>query len=630
VRARWAAVALTGCVSLTTMPGSGVTPPFNACPEHACSAYIQPGASPICNGGACIVASTYSGLVLVVSLSEDSFFAPGQTIAIPYESLFAPAATTACSSESSPPCTHLPGYAIVQGAYTVTPQFQLSSSLDWNLGNPGQPTALPAHVTYRPLWQQAGAGSGPVDAESIGLPLALIPAFVVVETSPSSPPGPGQGPSIGFQANLQQALYEVTIQPDPPFDAAFPPEVRNVTLAMGTQNDEEALVPDITTVLGDPPMPGKQLPSFSVSRIPDGLAGWQAFLRDQTTRRRVSTLATLGTRTNDCASTPCKVLLPTNHSPPDGDALTNTELVLVPPSSAPIPTYVVRPIGGELAYSEPYPTLPTPMTVTGSVTDADGTTPVEAELFFQVVLLPPTGTTGATTTGIDVDQTSGGVALNTSNFEYTAQTNAFVDPNTGNATYSITLPPGQYTVTARPLDATHEITVVTAFQVDPTAGATSPHILVDALRPVTGSAEVADLRPMAGALVDAFPTGCSAGAPPYCMPRDAQTTTAADGSYALALDPGNYVLRVEPQDGTLFPWVTQAVLVGPTPVNVPLVVVPAPVHAGVELYDPYDNPVVAAVVRVFQVPATGPAVEVGRALTDATGTYDLYLAPSSP
>ena len=124
-------------------------------------------------------------------------------------------------------------------------------------------------------------------------------------------------------------------------------------------------------------------------------------------------------------------------------------------------------------------------------------------------------------------------------------------------------------------------------------------------------------------------------APSHCSPSAAtrasfSTTTTANGTFALALDPGSYLLRVQPQDGTLFPWVTQPLLVGPTAVTVPAITIFAPVHAGVELFDPYGNPVVHAVVRVYQVPASGPAIEVGRALTDETGTYDLYLAPSSP
>jgi hypothetical protein len=266
--------------------------------------------------------------------------------------------------------------------------------------------------------------------------------------------------------------------------------------------------------------------------------------------------------------------------------------------------------------------------VTGTVTDMSGATPVEADLIFQVAA-------AESGTGIDYFESGTEIALSSTNFEYTADTTAFID-STGNATYTITLPPGVYDVTVRPFDTTHELLVTTAFDVDPTAGATSPQLRVDTLRPVTGSVRVGDQRPMAGALVDAVPTGCSTGLPPatvlpplYCMPRDFQTTTAADGTYTLALDPGNYALRIQPQDGTRFPWVTQPVLVQATPVNVPVVTVPAPVFAGIQLFDPIGNPVAGAVVRVYQVPTSGPAIEVGRAFTDATGTYALYLAPSS-
>jgi hypothetical protein len=611
-RASWAILALTGCVSVTATPDSGLSPPFNTCPAHPCTAYSAQSPEPICNGGACLVASLYSDLVLVISLSEDSDFAPGQTIAIPYGSLFLSPTTVPCSSQTTP-CAQLPGYAIVQGAYTVQPSYQLAGQLDWNLGNPGLATALPVHVSYRPLWPPG------VDAVSLGLPLDVIQAFVVVETAPSSPPGPGQGPSIGFQANLQAASYELYIQPDPPFDSAFPPEVKDVTLTTGTQNEEESLVPDYTTAqLNTNP----QIPKFEVSRAPGGLVGWQAYLRDQSTLRRVSSLVTPGTRTNTCAAgtSPCTVLLPTNHDPADKDALTGTELVLAPPADVPAPTFVATSIGGEFPSNQAYPALPTPLTVSGTVTDVSGKAPVEAELFFQVAEENKLG-------GLYVSEPT--VALNTTNFDYVAETMAVID-STGQATYSITLPPGEYNVIARPLDTTHQVTIVPTFEVDPTAGAASADLRVDALRPVQGLATVADGRPMAGALVEAVPSGCASGSSPQCMPRSGMTTTAADGTFALALDPGSYVLRVEPQAGTFFPWVTQPLLVGPTPVSVPVIIVPAPVHAGVQLFDPYGNAVAEALVRVYQVPATGPAVEVGRALTDATGTYDMYLAPSSP
>ena len=95
------------------------------------------------------------------------------------------------------------------------------------------------------------------------------------------------------------------------------------------------------------------------------------------------------------------------------------------------------------------------------------------------------------------------------------------------ATYSITLSPGVYRVTVRPLDTGHQITVVAPFTVDPTAGATSPDLVVDRMRQVQGSALVMDGRFMAGATVDALPTACVSGSAPSCMPQPTSRATRA-------------------------------------------------------------------------------------------------------
>jgi hypothetical protein len=560
--------------------------------------------TPICNGGACLVTSEYSGLVLVVSLSEDSGFAPGQTFAVAYDDLLLPANTRNCQSTHGPgvPCTHLPDYGIVQGAYLVSQQNQVACN--WDLGNPGTGvfTALPVHVTYRPLWTPPQSSTA-VDPATIDLPLLPIAADIVADTSPSRPPGPGQGTSLEFEASIEPALYEATIQPDPPFDAAFPPDVKIVTLASGNQIDSDTLALDTTLEETGSPI----IPAFTLTREPGGLVGWSAYLRDLTSLRPLSPIVTLGTNTKN-------VSLPTNHHPSNGDALSGAELVITPPDGQSIPTFKVQAQGGEFAQAQTYPALAAPIVVSGSVTDVDGSTPVEADLFFEAQSIYVPGETPP---------------LNPSNFEYSAHTTALVDTDTGVASYSLTLPPGQYQLTVRPLDFQHEVTE-SAFDVDPTSGASTPQVTVDAPRTVVGSAVVADGRPMAGAVVEAVPTACATGSSSVCVPRDVQTTTAPDGTFTMALDPGGYLLRVQPADGTQFPWVTQPLLVGPTPVTVPPVTIPAPVHGSVQLLDPNDNPVVSAIVRVYQVPATGPAVELGRAITDATGTYDMYLAPTSP
>ena len=97
-------------------------------------------------------------------------------------------------------------------------------------------------------------------------------------------------------------------------------------------------------------------------------------------------------------------------------------------------------------------------------------------------------------------------------------------------------------------------------------------------------------------------------------------------STRFVLDQGSYILRVRPADGTRLPWVTHSIVVGPTNVSIDFTV-PAPVYAGLQLVDPEENPLVNAVVRMFEIPTKGQAIEVGRAITDASGHYDMYLSP---
>jgi hypothetical protein len=597
------ALAVACTVPVASPPDDpALSAPVNACPEHACSAYTQSGAAPQCNGGVCVVSAQLPGLVLVVSLSEDSYFAPGQSFAIPFEHLFDPSPTGGCVPDG---CTHLPPYGIVHGAYLVAPQ--IAATLGWNVGNPGQNTALPVHVTYRPLWPPSGPAGSAVDAESLGLPLAPLAANVQIDQSGFSPPGPNAGPSIAFLADVQPALYERTVAPDPPFDQAFPPDVEQVTVAPNTVTDLDSLTFDTTKNGSTTP----SIPTFDFSGV---APGWTAYMRDATTRRPVSVVK------HFTSSKALGVRLPTNHHPAGGDALTNTELVIAPPPGLPIPLAHFTPVANVLDVEEPFPALPAPTSLSGTVTDLDGQTPVEADLVFEVL---PNTTNGIYESGPPPK-------LIPSNFEYTGMAQARIDPTTGAASYSLKLPAGQYTVTVRPLDS-HGVAVVQAFDVPPSlTPVTAPNLSAGTMQLVTGSAVVSDGRKLSGALVEAVPTACATGTSTACLPRPGQTITGDDGSFNLDLDPGGYVLRIEPPDGTHFPWVLRTLLVGPAPVNLaPATVVYAPVYAGLTLRDPFENPIVNAVVRVYQVPAKGAALEVGRAITDTTGHYDMYLSPSS-
>ena len=43
-----------------------------------------------------------------------------------------------------------------------------------------------------------------------------------------------------------------------------------------------------------------------------------------------------------------------------------------------------------------------------------------------------------------------------------------------------------------------------------------------------------------------------------------------------------------------------------------------------------DNPIVRAVVSVFSISGGGQAVQLGSAITDESGLYEMYISPPPP
>jgi|GEM_PF-965637 len=624
-------------------PPPGPDAPVNACSsEDQCAAYAQAGATPVCNGGQCLVSAQFANLALVVSLPQDSPFAPNRTFVVPFDPSFfdAPAPQGAPPDACPLPmrCAWLPGTADITGDLSARPSDgQLAG---WNLGNNGPmqpPTWLPVQATYRLMWPNPN-GNGFVEASSLGLPVEDVSSDLVAAATPPGttlPPGPNGGPSMVFQAlnvptgvsanGPPTATYELTLMPVAPLDQAFPPDVDMVQVGEGRQAPSIAIHFD--------PTAGSEsttYPTFDITRDA-GLDGWTAYLRDATTLRRISNLARLSGTTSP------GVQLMTDHHPdgtqqcPTPDALNDAQLVIAPPAGAPVPTLVISTIPCTIPPSESYPPLPSPVEIRGTVVAPDGT-PLAAQLVFDAIEVDKFITQGG---ALDQD--------NSGDLQYGATATAQID-GSGNASYAVTLPQGQYRLTISPLDTTAAVTIVQPFVVVPPTPPsgdpppTNPRVLAQPLQIVQGNASVGDGRPLAGATVDVVPVKCFDGsASTSCMPRAAQTTTASDGSYAFGLggdpaglDPGSYILRVRPADGTRLPWVWQSIVVGPTPVTVAPIVVPAPAYAGLRLYDPASNPVINAVVRMYQVQPDGPAAEVARAITDTNGDYDMYLAPPAP
>lgn len=625
-----------GTIALACGPLRSSSPvsdvPINSCPASPCQAYVQVN-DVECTAGVCAVSlaaePSTTDLVVLVSPPDDAFFAPGMTFAIPYSTLLGDGGGSSI----------LPDPVPLQSFYAVSPK--LAHQVGWDLGPQettlGDFTSLPFHATFRLLWPQSDGSL--VEAQSLGLPVQPIQA------DSTEPPtiglsGPGGGPSTQFQASLppsmaEQTMYEETWTPDAPFDEAFAPVTQIVTLASGSSsgppvNCQQPFDPPIEGELCSYDVTGGAAPAnpqLQISRQNGVLDGWTAYLRDTATQRTISNVALLNgpatsvlfavkrsfftggqpesfTANQVSVSTSC---CNTNQSSPD--PLSGVELVVAPPANDPEPTGVFNLF--DALSPVLYPTVPPPVTVSGYVIGPDGAS-VDATLIFEAtsVVAP--------------------------NFEFTTSVTA-----TGGKPYSVTLTPGQYQVDVRPLRPEPALSIrsVTIPQ-DPPEQPLN-FVLNVSRTVVSGAARIADGRPLAGAIVDAIPLQCVgyATGTSGCLPRSTSVTTDANGGYALTVDPGAYTLRVRPADGTNLPWVVVPAPLVVDGVNPPLpsntILVPAPLSVGLTLHDSLGNPIAEALVRVFRFPApaagavSSTAIELGEAITDSSGHYDMYVAPPS-
>lgn len=609
------AVTLAGaCSPVDEPPGSPA--PLNACPAHACSLYAQSPA-PTCGPDGTCGTPVPDGVVLVASLPADGAFAPGLQFVVPYNHL-GDSPDAACPW---PACGHLSPPVSFQGYYVVGAGIQYppsstatSNGIGFFLGNAdstGAPldTVLPVSASYRLLqdpWQ--------TDVVALGLPVQ--PVIAVPFTQPPSPGsllGPYGGAPTGYWVQLVLGTYERTVTPSPPYDAIFGPAVMPDPIPEQPANGVEVVTissyDSTMDIAWDNPSSNAKLPSFNISRDA-GLDGWTAYIRDDTTKEVLSNVRTLsGTNVSN-------VQLLTFHDP--NEALTNAELVVAPPAGAPYPTNIFA--GVSLPQNILCYPLPPPLRVTGAVAGPNG--PVSAALVFEGLAF--TDATGA---------------LNYSTFEFTSDTGAKVGPSGGPAGFDLTqgLPQGAYRVDVRPTDPSVASLVALA-TVD--SQHTVQNFTLPAAAVVHGTATLKDGRLLSGALVAGVPVACVAvpdgsdlrlkplGTTEGCLPRPNQVTTDDQGRFSLPLDPGGYLLRVQPAEGTGLPWLSKRIDVASDDIEVDPVV-PAPIHMSFQLDDPADNPVARALVKAFYAPsatATSGAVELGEVLSDASGKVDLYMA----
>jgi hypothetical protein len=633
-------VAAAACTPIVR--SDDAPPPVNACPASPCDAYDAGGGERAsCVSGACIAALPAApDLVVTVVLPETALSGPGRTVVMRLANLEA-AASTSVSCTDGPLCVRLPSAFSMSGTYLVPASLvvtQLNSTL---LGTPMAPVTLPVHATYETLWP-LGATEATSTALAAGLPVPPVEAQA--SDSPGTS-GPFGGPTLSAPTYLLSgANYFRVVAPDPPFDGDFPPDVNIVT------------------------QPPTDLPQIRLDDVPPkfdlagslGVDGWTTYLRAADTKTIVSPVKTLsGMSTPDGG-----VLLPTSHHPlaPDGgpgSALDNTELVMAPPADAGLPTEVFSlPLP-----QETYAALPPPVSpLIGVVQWAGGGKAIGADITFEATAIyavqpPVSGSTDDA--GTNAAAAAAGYQPQP-NFEFVAKVRAEPVPSTSLSTYTMpSLPRGVYRVVVRPDDALATMSngivhAVTTFDcVDTTdgtqgqgdggldaggldagdAGGGLRIFSVPFAQTLQGSATVADGRPLSGASVVATPLGCAAPVvfsciipadSDRCLPRAAQATTDSHGSYAINLDPGTYAIHIEPADGTRLPWITKTVSIPAPSVDF---VAPAPTLLHLQLADAVGPLVGGAVVRVYSVPVEGPAIEVGLAITDALGRFDMYLDP---
>jgi hypothetical protein len=606
--------------------------PVNACPPDSCVAYQQPTGLPAatCNtNGQCAASDIPSDFdfTMIVSIPEAPFTAdPGVTIAIPqFLSTYILQSGNQCQVPSCPgcPCAVIPSSVQAQGSFVA------SGTLQVCLGRDPKPPSLPVEVQFWPFWSAGAKSTVQVAAESIGLP--LLPRAGRALASGLVSPGPGGSSGTEWFALVSPNVnYEQDLIP---LDTAYPPQIlppgpisstfQLPQAGFGPDSDE---CPPTLPVVPAPPL----VTTFPVTRGNGSLAGFSVYLRSVATSRRVSSLSTL----LDATSASVTLLTTGGEWPP---ALGALDLVIAPPADTPIPTYA-DPIQTSQLTATAYPALPTPMTVTGTVFDAEQH-PIDADLVINSTT--PQGDTGGIYACSDpscpINSIISGNVERVLSYSTTAHATA--------GSYSVVLPPGAYSVfivpgagvvagaTSVPLVVQPAIPGYTPIAAGKSLYATEPGT-------IRGVAQLSDGRALVDAIVEAHAsTSLAAMNPPVpqqLWPRTMTAVTDVNGAFSMSVDPGIYDVVVRPLDGTGFPWMTaasQSVGAG-TALSLTPFVVPAPIFIDMTLED-QGRPLVGAIVRTFTaapgpLPDSGappPQVELGSWLTDANGHFSMFVAP---
>jgi hypothetical protein len=229
-----------------------------------------------------------------------------------------------------------------------------------------------------------------------------------------------------------------------------------------------------------------------------------------------------------------------------------------------------------------------------------------------------------------------GIADATSWFEARAVTEA-------DGSFRAWLVPGDYDVVVTPAGDAYRSVVQHGYRVRSDAATQSGQVFSLPLRPtVSGRVLGRDGLAVRGARVTAVPYHDAAPTNPCLDEPDlrtlasratpTETTTGADGSYEVALNPGLYRLLIEPAENSGFPVTMGAPVCVARRISNLDATLEAPVQVRGVVRDARGAPsplaTVEAVVRLREGAAPGVVLRVARATADAAGNYQL-LVPAS-
>lgn len=574
-------------------------PPTNSgCPEvRSCAAYDAQGAKTKaqCNQGRCEYGRPDYPFTMVVSVPDSSLYAPGRTFVLSSADLNPQSGVEPQSSCVLPTCVQLPELNLVQGQYKVTPATAKAVGYPTPLADD---TSLPVRVSYIPLIE---AKPLPLEAVSQGIPLeTVLTSSRSVRTRSQTGGTTNVTTEVQFVEALPVGLYQRIAYPEPPFDQYFPPIVGQKRVNGGAPNTDD-LTLGTAQLLDDPSGMSR---TATVSR-PEGLDGWQVWLADGETGRRISSIRTL-------AGTTMSVRLDTVT--PTGTLGGKVDVIVAPPTGwLGVPRLQSALVNGQGFERLDVPSLPAPATVGGVVAHGEpgALIGIQARLSFSSTRL----------------RLGDGQLQPLLHYSTTVSTD-----EKGN--FKTVIPPGVYEVTVEPVEGTSFAKVKETFDTDENLAKTyrpPPRTIA------RGRVRLADGRPLSHTDVLAVPSETALVSTTAVKPRPARTRTGEDGVFTFEADQGQYDLVVEPQAGTGFPRFVQLRTLVPGTADLGDFVIGPPARLAFKLREPNQpntsilNPIVRAVVRIFaEAPGAGPpAVEIGRAITDADGNCEILL-PQQP